>query len=192
MTRTQQGELEHHIGKSRFTRTSRKAYIPQLASMEHRQEQIHHIKARVAALHTYSQDPVPNRPNIHHIIGQSQNFPINILSFQMQNSDYPAVKNFIPKLKAHLLPCVKILYSDTQDCLLTHNEDHILEADLGQVVLKGEWIYWHNLFHINYTTYDVHRVQDSVNPLPDHCNIVLLSPEPSVHPFCYARVLGMS
>ncbi|KAF8834372.1 hypothetical protein BDN67DRAFT_992676 [Paxillus ammoniavirescens] len=190
-SRTRQGELEHRVGKSRFTRTSRKAYIPQLASMEHRQERIHHIKARVAALHTYSQDPVPNRPDVHHVIGQSQNFSINILSFQMQNSDDPTVKNFIPKLKAHLLPHVKILHSDTQDCLLTYNEDHISEADLGQVVLKGERIYRHNLFRINYTTYDVRRAQDSVNPLTDHRNIVLLSPEPSVHPFCYARVLGI-
>ncbi|KAF8834540.1 hypothetical protein BDN67DRAFT_914775 [Paxillus ammoniavirescens] len=159
--------------------------------MERCQEWICRIKARVAALHTYSQDPVLNRPDVHHIIGQSQNFPINILSFQTQNSDDPTVKNFIPKLKAHLLPHMKILHSDTQDCLLTHNEDHILKADLGQVVLKGEWIYWHNLFRINYTTYDVCRAQDSVNPLTDHHNIVLLSPEPSIHPFCYARVLGI-
>ncbi|KAF8833706.1 hypothetical protein BDN67DRAFT_875659, partial [Paxillus ammoniavirescens] len=188
---TQPGELEHCVSKSRFTRMSRKAYIPQLASMEHCQEQIRHIKARVATLHTYSQDPVLNRHDVHHVIGQSQNFPVNILSFQMQNSDDPVVKNFIPKLKAHLLPCVKILHSDMQDCLLTHNEDHISEADLGQVVLKGEQIYWHNLFHINYTTYDVRRAQDSVNPLTNHHNIVLLSPEPSIHPFCYARVLGI-
>ncbi|KIJ05949.1 hypothetical protein PAXINDRAFT_20828 [Paxillus involutus ATCC 200175] len=58
--------------------------------MERCQEWIRRIKARVAALHTYSQDPVPNRPDIHHIIGQLQNFPVNILSFQAQNSDDPA------------------------------------------------------------------------------------------------------
>ena len=92
MTKLWQGELEHHIGKSRFTRTSCKAFIPQLASIEHCQEWICHIWTKVAALHAYHQDSLPNRPDIHHIIGQSQNFPENIVLFQAHNSDDPAVK----------------------------------------------------------------------------------------------------
>ena len=92
MTKLWQGELEHRVGKSRFTRTSCKAFIPQLASIEHRQERICHIRNKVAALHAYCQDPMPNRPDIHHIIGQSQNFPENIVLFQACNSDDPAVK----------------------------------------------------------------------------------------------------
>ncbi|KAF9230744.1 hypothetical protein BU15DRAFT_83245 [Melanogaster broomeanus] len=188
---TQPGELEHRVGKGRFTRTSRKAYIPQLASMERRQERIRRIKARATALHAYHQDPAPNRPDIHHVIGQSQNFPENILTFQARNSDDPAVKNFIPKLKAHLLPRARLLHCNTQEGPLTHNEDHILDADLSQVILKGERIYRHNLFRINYTTYDVRRAQDTVNPRTDHRDIILLSRDPSIHPFCYARVLGI-
>jgi hypothetical protein len=60
--------------------------------MERRQERIRRIKARATALHTYHQDPAPNRPDIHHVIGQSQNFPESILTFQARNSDDPAVK----------------------------------------------------------------------------------------------------
>ena len=47
---------------------------------------------KVVALCAYHQDPVPNRPDIHHVIGQSQNFPENIVLFQARNSGDPAVK----------------------------------------------------------------------------------------------------
>ena len=92
MTKIWQGELEHRVGKSRFTRTSRKIYIPQLASIERRQDRIRQIRTKVAALRAYRQDPVPNRPDIHHVIGESQNFPENIVLFQARNSDDPAVR----------------------------------------------------------------------------------------------------
>ena len=87
-----QGELEHRVGKSRFTRTSRKVFIPQLASIERRQERIRCIRAKMTATQAYRQDPVPNQPDMHHIIGRSQNFPENMLLFQSRNSDDPAVK----------------------------------------------------------------------------------------------------
>ena len=86
---------------------------------------------------------------------------------------------------------MKILHCDAQGPPWTDDEADVLDADSSQVVLKDEWIYWHNLFHINYTTYDVHRAQEMVNPHTDHCNVMLLSCQPSAHPFCYARVLGI-
>ena len=89
------------------------------------------------------------------------------------------------------MPRVKVLHCDTQQSPLTHSEDDILDTDLGQVVLKGERIYRHRLLHLNYTTYDVRRAQESVNPRTDHRDIMLLSCQPSTHPFCYARVLGI-
>ena len=92
MAKLWQGELEHRVGKSRFTRTSRKAFIPQLTSIERRQERIRQIWTKVAALRAYHQDPMPNRPDIHHVIGQSQNFPENVVLFQARNSGDPAVK----------------------------------------------------------------------------------------------------
>ena len=64
-------------------------------------------------------------------------------------------------------------------------------STLNQVVVKGGHIYQHQLFRINYTTYDVHRGQDTINPRTDHCDIMLLAPLDSAHPFLYARVLGI-
>jgi hypothetical protein len=53
-------------------------------------------------------------------------------------------------------------------------------------------IYASKVLHVNYTTYDVRRGQDSMNPCT-HCDVMVLSPEtdPDAHPFWYARVLGV-
>ena len=68
-----------------------------------------------------------------------------------------------------------------------------------QVYIAADHLYKHNLMHINYTTYDVRRAQDIVNPSTFHCNIMLLAdhaPSNAVsshsrHPYIYARVLGI-
>ena len=86
---------------------------------------------------------------------------------------------------------MKILHCDVQGSSWTHDGANVLDADSSQVVLKDERIYRHNLFRLNYTTYDVRRAQETVNPRTDHRDIMLLSRQPSIHPFCYARVLGI-
>jgi hypothetical protein len=58
-------------------------------------------------------------------------------------------------------------------------------------------MYHHSLARINYTTYDVRRCQDVINPSTSHRDIMLLADLPeeseveSSHPFLYARVLGI-
>ena len=64
-------------------------------------------------------------------------------------------------------------------------------STLSQVVFEVDRIYRHHLFCVNYTTYDIHHAQDTINPWTDHCDIMLLAPLESAHPFLYARVLGI-
>jgi hypothetical protein len=85
-----QGELEHRTSKGRFTRTSRKAYIPQIASIERRQARIRCIRMKRDALHLA--DPVPDRPDEHHVIGRSQNFPEELTRFVQTNIEDPATR----------------------------------------------------------------------------------------------------
>ncbi|KIJ59569.1 hypothetical protein HYDPIDRAFT_33097 [Hydnomerulius pinastri MD-312] len=123
--------------------------------------------------HLYQQDPMANTPDAHHVIGQSQNFPENLFTFLGQNSDDPAVKDFIPKLKAHLLPYIRAIHIEKQDSgqpPAPSVHDNHSPTSLNQVILKNDRIYCHNLLHINYTTYDVRRVQDTVNPCTGHCD----------------------
>ena len=53
-------------------------------------------------------------------------------------------------------------------------------------------IYAHKVLRINFTTYDMRRCQDSINPR-NHPDIMLHAPtnDPSNHPYWYARVIGV-
>jgi hypothetical protein len=57
-------------------------------------------------------------------------------------------------------------------------------------------MYRHHLARFNYTTYDVRRAQDVINPRTSHRDIMLLASTDNAstdlgHPFLYARVLGI-
>ena len=74
-----------------------------------------------------------------------------------------------------------------------------IETCSHSVLFKHDRIYQHKIFRINYTTYDVRRAQDVVNPDTSHCNVMVLNGTPKkdngddkqVGPFLYARVLGV-
>ena len=67
------------------------------------------------------------------------------------------------------------------------------------VLFKNDNMYGHQLFKVNYTTYDVRRSQDVINPNTSHRDIMLLASTNSEfdeeahpdHQFLYARVLGI-
>lgn len=67
----------------------------------------------------------------------------------------------------------------------------------GRTFIKADRMYRHNVIRINYTTYNVRRAQDIINPSTPHCNVMLLgqngedSSVDQQHPYLYARVLGI-
>jgi hypothetical protein len=66
------------------------------------------------------------------------------------------------------------------------------QSELDGILFKSERMYRHNLARINYTTYDVRRSEDVINPNTSHCDIILLAnQDEDTHPFLYARVLGI-
>jgi hypothetical protein len=79
--------------------------------------------------------------------------------------------------------------SDATQPLLTGGAD-----DHCHVLFKSGRMYKHQLLRINYTTYDVRRSQDLINPDSRRRDIMLLSnhnDNDESHPFRYARVLGV-
>lgn len=71
------------------------------------------------------------------------------------------------------------------------------DADLATVKIVNNWIYSHKILHVNYTSYDMRRAQDSINPRT-HSDIMMLSHEnedldsvSESHPYWYARVIGV-
>ena len=70
--------------------------------------------------------------------------------------------------------------------------------DVSRIFIKSDRMYQHHILRINYTTYDVRRSQDVINPGTSHRDIMMLANNASddegvekVHPFCYARILGI-
>jgi hypothetical protein len=93
------------------------------------------------------------------------------------------VKVFTDPSESSVVGMRQVVTSDAEDM------DHL--STLNQVVFKGNRIYRHRIFRVNYTTYDVRRAQDTINPRTNHRDIMLLAPLESTHPFLYARVLGI-
>ena len=109
-------------------------------------------------------------------------------------------QGFMLTLKAHLLSCItKILGvtpSSSSVCGMGASEPKA--ADSGSVLIRNDRMYKHKVIRFNYTTYDVRRAQDVVNPNTSHANIMVLSRGDDAgedssqnHKFWYARVLGI-
>lgn len=66
------------------------------------------------------------------------------------------------------------------------------DEEINSVRIIGDRIYSSKVLRVNYTTYDMRRDQDSMNPRT-HCDVMVLSRETgrNAHPFWYARVLGV-
>ena len=70
--------------------------------------------------------------------------------------------------------------------------------DWARVQFKHNRIFNHKTMCINFTTYDVCRTEDIINPRTQQSDIMILNPEKSMmttpseaHPFWYAKVLGI-
>lgn len=98
-------------------------------------------------------------------------------------------KKFLSNLKDHLLS--RILGHSFEGDENTYSED-----DRRTIKFLNNCVYRHKVLRVNYTTYDMRRSQDSINPRT-HPDIMTLSHEDSdtdgtePHPYWYARVIGI-
>lgn len=96
------------------------------------------------------------------------------------------MQEFIPKLKDHLLG--RILDRDFDGD--THEE--FTDQDRNTIRIINNRIYSTQIFRVNYTTYDVRRDQDVLNPRTQPF-VMMHSPETEAgaHPYWYAQILGV-
>jgi len=66
-------------------------------------------------------------------------------------------------------------------------------SDLDKLLFKHDRLYMHNILRINYTTYDVRRKQDTINPGTSHRDVIVMAEteDEGDHPYLYARVIGI-
>ncbi|KAF9501551.1 hypothetical protein BDN71DRAFT_1426649 [Pleurotus eryngii] len=120
----------------------------------------------------------------HHIIATSINSSCNIYNLIGKYSKDPAFENFILKLKHHLL-----------SHLLHPNEwvkdEAFSQEDWNQIHIHGDWLYVHKTLCINYTSYNIHGAQDTINSRTYPNVMTLKQQSASEHLFDYARVIGI-
>lgn len=86
--------MEHRAPKSRYTRTSRKSFVKQMAQIERRQARLRNMRSTLtssAALSVAQPDVVALDPQSHHNIGKSENEPEHIGTFLNTNRGDPAI-----------------------------------------------------------------------------------------------------
>lgn len=91
----------------------------------------------------------------------------------------------MPRLKNHLLS--RILQLDYDG-----DETDFTSAQQNTLTFVNNRLYRHKVLQVNYTSYDLRRNQDSLNPR-SHADVMVLSHEDdeSGHPYWYARVVGV-
>ena len=118
-------------------------------------------------------------------------------------------QNFLPKLRAHLLPRIQAARVPSDLALSNQTPLHTVpggSADLADagpqipenVLFKFNRLYFHNTMRINYTTYDIRQAQDTINTNTEHRDVMVLSKHDNTDShddessaFIYARVLGI-
>ena len=114
------------------------------------------------------------------------------------------LQNFVGKLKKHLMPRILAVLAEERSSSPDPHENCPCESQMSAsspadpllVFFKSDCMYKHHWLRINYTTYDVRRSQDVINPGTPRRDIMVLADNEgedthSNHPFWYARVLGI-
>lgn len=148
------------------------------------------------------ENPPPQRtrtsPSEHHHIAESSrdkkdlttwlgarcNDPAFTVSWNPQesNGNNPDLQDFFPQLKDHLL-------ARARSVAYEGDEHEFSEDDRDCINIKDNFLYFHSLLRVNYTTYDLRREQDTINPLTRPDILVLSHEDEKTHPYWYARIV---
>ncbi|KAF8754162.1 hypothetical protein RHS01_06490 [Rhizoctonia solani] len=199
---TQIYELQHRFIKDQFERTNKKDVVEQMTQigdvssalkrmeleLEQREEQ---LRSQIGDSAPPSLDPEGLESLLNgspYTIGQterSEDLIPSITRWVREQQHDDAMKFFIPQLKRYFL------------ARFLGNRDHpkFNEQEILKVRFHQDRMYRHKTLRINYTSYDVLRQQDLLNPSTSNRFILLHAQSEdgstSPHPFIYAKVLGI-
>ncbi|KAH9848646.1 hypothetical protein C2E23DRAFT_785618 [Lenzites betulinus] len=127
--------------------------------------------------------PYTTDPLSRYHISDSQRKHDDITALVSSNPTDPAMKDFVVKLKDHLLARL-----DDRDP--GPDIGNYTARDRNRLLIRNNRAYWHQVLRVNYTSYDRQRAQDLINPT-SHPDILLRAPKTKAaqHPYWYARVL---
>ncbi|KAI0069724.1 hypothetical protein K474DRAFT_1713979 [Panus rudis PR-1116 ss-1] len=209
---TQIGELQHRRVKRFYARTNKHRSTRQIARLNERERALRglgvgqklsparklnkYTKAELsvrAHMHNRAHDLPVIPPEAHHFISESRNHPVHLSNWlhATQSKTDAALKDFRINLKNHLLHRLRKPGQADDGTEYT-------PQDRSELTIKNDRIYRQHTFRVNYTTYDIRRDQDSMNP-NRRADVLMLSHDvdPSTgvslsgHPFTYARILDI-
>ncbi|KAF8146033.1 hypothetical protein K438DRAFT_529438 [Mycena galopus ATCC 62051] len=190
---TQLGKNLHRLVKRMYRVTNKRNHASQIATRVMRLARARaaaNKRKRHAHHFTFGEDePLgATPPEIHHHTSKARRRPLDMFSdFNAQKADADlAMVDFVPKLKDHLLGRLLKRNFDGD----THEE--FTPSDRASVRIVGNKIYATGTLRVNYTTYDVQRDQDTLNPRTSSF-VMVRSPEtePGSHPYWYCQILGI-
>ncbi|KII90776.1 hypothetical protein PLICRDRAFT_697259 [Plicaturopsis crispa FD-325 SS-3] len=175
---TQIGELEHRVVKKRHGRGSKKHVVPQLVKLDVNEtvhdrmaEELAAASSPPPAFKTDVED-VGNLEDMarHHRIAAGVGERIYLGDWVQEHRTDAASKDFLPRLKSHLL-------ARLQGHVSVGDEPQFQPEELSQIHFQSDCIHRHATATFNYTTYDLRRDQDTINPSRDRRNVIVLSNE---------------
>ncbi|KAJ7226721.1 hypothetical protein GGX14DRAFT_626860, partial [Mycena pura] len=178
---TQIGELAHRLCKMLYTKTNRRGFETQIATQERRRRILRDVKG--SQLHTKIANDTevlqPTPPREHHHISESRSSSIDTADILDDVREEPALADFFPKLRLHLL-----------ERLVGRKWDgNYTQEDLRNVVIVGDRLFAHKYMRVNYTTYDCRRDEDMVHAATRPDIMMLSRDDNPAHPYTYARVV---
>ncbi|TFK58883.1 hypothetical protein BDN72DRAFT_948719 [Pluteus cervinus] len=209
---TKPGESHHRVLKSFYHRTNKNNAIPQIARIDNITCIHQQMDAELAALQAAEKDEAmlddeDNEQELQHslatealadsyyVASNDIRNKVHLPTWLEQHREDPALKCFIPQLRAYLL--AQLLSSP-----FTGEPPSFTSEELSDVIIENNVVYEHRTARFNFTTYDVRREQEGINTNRRHggdrvrCDVMLPGyddPKSGMdpHPFWYARVLGV-
>ncbi|KAF7307251.1 hypothetical protein MIND_00518800 [Mycena indigotica] len=188
---TQIGESLHRLLKRMYMLTNKNGHERQLAqrymrvararaaARAHRARQPQHFHLVRSGL----SDPLGMVSlRVHHHTSWARRSPIDIPRFV--GTQDPAMKDFYPKLQDHILGRLQHREFDGDD----HHD--FTDADRNTVYVLNNALYATRTLRINYTTYDVRRDYNTVNPLTTPF-VMMRAPDGTTHPYWYCKIIGI-
>ncbi|THU86023.1 hypothetical protein K435DRAFT_805422 [Dendrothele bispora CBS 962.96] len=182
---TRAGEQEHKRVKSYYARTNKNKHAAQIARHERRVRCLRRIQQRndtvsrtKLSVGAWEEERVPNTdPYLRYHMASGKKFFLDLAEFIDDHRRDPATTDFLRNLKHYILNQL-------------FNKDEFTEEEYAALTFENNRLYKHKVVRVNYTSYDLRRGQDSINPRT-HPDIMVLSSPGSDHPFAYARVVGV-
>ncbi|KIJ23742.1 hypothetical protein M422DRAFT_195539 [Sphaerobolus stellatus SS14] len=171
---TQMGERAHRKAKQWYPRVSKAAPALGMTRIDQRATNMRNILTNVCQAD--SEEGLLGNQQYHAPLHTS--LSKYLMCFQ----------DFYDLLKDHLF--ARLTNRATED-----DELDITQAQRNMVLIRQRVLYRHQTCRINFTTYDMQRSQDSINPSTSHRDIMLHAGDDPAshgyHPYWYARVLGV-